>query len=74
VDPRQLDAALKKILALKRISWVSEGTSNIGFYLRVEFVDRTDLRDFVFRKISNLPGIQDIQVFQILEERGKSYI
>jgi Lrp/AsnC family transcriptional regulator for asnA, asnC and gidA len=74
VDPKKLNEALKKILTLKKIDWVNEGTSTVGFYLRGAFKNRAELRKFIYTKISSLPGIQSIQIYQVIEERGKHYV
>jgi len=74
IHPSRLLEVIRNILSLKKVTWLSEGSTKTELHFQVKFIDQNSLRKFIHEKLTPLEGIQNIQVGLILNSIGKHYV
>ncbi len=73
VDTKQIDQVAEKLSEYENIEDIFLVTGDVDLILKARFMDYDHMKDFLIRKASNLPGIENVKSMMIVttyKERG----
>ncbi len=73
VDTKQIDLVAEKLAEYDNIEDLFLVTGDVDLILKARFRDYDHMKDFLIRKASNLPGIEDVKSMMVVttyKERG----